>query len=194
MKSKVLYYSVVTLTVLFTIGCAGLAMVLHGQTLVDWQLTLGCGMLSAAGLTALLFRHLAWLTRTANRWVNGIAGMVMFTSAIMAAFYALNYYGADDTTIHTERVMIDGKFRREHYRSRRVGRHTMARGERYYTYHINVMFADGRRKEIALSTGEYARVRTGDSIDYTMEQGLFGIPVIKNRRPPVPDYRRYRGH
>ena len=167
---------------LVAITAAGLAMVIQNDTMVTWWIpTLIC-ILIAVPIGFAVKRPMGRILPTNNRWVGAIAGTVVAYALLIGAFYSLNYYASDSDTSRQFKVAITKKTTREHYRVRRIGRNRVGRGEKYYTHTVTVEWPDLRTKELSVGANEYARLRIGDSISLTTRDGLFGIPVIKNKK------------
>ena len=167
---------------LVAVSAAGMAFVIQNDTMVEWWLpTVICAML-AISVGYALRRPFGLILPTDNRLLAGTVGAVVAYSILIGAFYALNYYMSDSATSRQFKVAITGKTTEEHYRVRRVGRNRVGRGEKYYTHSVTVEWPDGRLKKLAVAVGEYNKLRTGDSISLTTEDGLLGLPVIKDKK------------
>ena len=167
---------------LVAISAAGLAMVIQNDTMVTWWIpTLIC-ILIAVPIGVAVKKPLGRILPTNNRRVGAVAGIVVAYTLLAGAFYSLNYYASDSDTSHQFKVAITKKTTKEHYRVRRIGRNRVGRGEKYYTHAVTVEWPDLRPKELSVGAHEYARRRIGDSISLPTRGGLFGIPVIKNKK------------
>ncbi|MDE7387543.1 MAG: hypothetical protein K2N28_10460 [Muribaculaceae bacterium] len=167
---------------LLAVSAAGLSLVIHHNTMIQWWIpTLIC-ILPAVPVGYALRRPLSHVLPTRRLWVSAATGIALTYALLTGAFYTLNYYVADSHTSRQFKVAITNKTTREHYRVRRIGRNRVGRGEKYYTHSVTVRWPDNRTKELPVTANEYARLRTGDSISLTTQDGLFGIPVIKNKK------------
>lgn len=161
------------------VACYSLAMSLYGNTLVVWWAPVAGCVAASALASAVMWRMWPWITGTRRVAVNYICSLVMATGVLLAAFFGCNYMYADSSSLHKESVSVERKFSKKHHRTRRVGRRTYTTGESYYTYHVEVRFADGRLKEMAVPAGRYNRLRTGGTMTLDMERGMWGLPVIR---------------
>lgn len=167
---------------LVAISAAGLAMVIQNDTMVAWWIpTLIC-ILIAVPVGLAVKGPLGRILPTDNRWVTTAVGAIMAYALLIGAFYSLNYYASDSDTSRQFKVGINQKTTHEHYRVRRIGRNRVGRGEKYHTHSVTIQWPDHRTKELSVAANEYARLRTGDSILLTTQDGLFGIPVIKDKK------------
>lgn len=105
---------------------------------------------------------------------------LMFAGIIAGTFMTLNYAFAAADTARTERVEVKRKYVEKHYRSKRVSRNRYTRGEPYYEHCIDVEFRNGKVCPVKLGVEKYRRVSRGDTLDATVERGLFGFSVMKN--------------
>lgn len=158
-----------------------LSVSLYGDTLVKPWVPFGIAAL--IGIGSIAFSGV-WgaLTGTSKRWANALYGIVVVGAIASFAIIGGNYFFADDSTAHIENVAVVGKYREKHYKSRRVSRRVYTRGAPYYTYHVTVEFADGRRKSLKVPLKRYNRIRNGSMRELTLQTGLFGMPVIKGSK------------
>lgn len=170
---------------------AGMATVLHRNTIVAWQWPVIISLIVGATV-ALNFRSfIAYLTGVANTAVNyAVAAAFVFAISI-GAFYTVNYYWSDPDTVVTCRAEVTRKYREEHYQVRRLSRNRTVHGQKYYVYFMEIRLHDGRLKPMSITAGEYSRLKAGRSVDLAVEKGFFGIPVIKNSAFPVNQYKRF---
>ena len=183
----------VTLVAIFMVAAAalGMSVALQGVTLVEWWLpALAC--LVVAVLPGMLLRGLARrLTGSAKGWLNVAVATALAFVVLLGAFYTLNFYGAEPSSATTCEAHVTAKSTGERRQTRRVGRHRVASGPVQTVYYITATLPDGRSKRFEVSVSEYARTRTGATIDLTVEKGMLGAPVIVNRRPHVRPHQRY---
>ncbi|MDE6126569.1 MAG: hypothetical protein K2G30_06405 [Muribaculaceae bacterium] len=165
--------------VLAVMATGGGAAFFYANTLVEWWLPLVVALCAALLFWVLMKGAWARWWPGAYGWLRCVAHFAIF--APLAAFVLLgaNYAGADDATLHGERVEVERKYREKHYRNRRVGRNRYVKGEPYYTYKVEVRFADGRLKTLDYPLERYNCVRQGAPLTLEMEAGLLGWPVIR---------------
>ena len=166
----------------------GLASVLQRNTIIDWWIPAGACALLALPCGILLKGFIGKLTLFKKAIWNILAGIVFSLSVFIGTFYALNYYNSDESSAKEFSALITNKFTEEHHRTQRVSRNHVIRGDKYLVYCISVEMPDGRRKKMEVSPGEYIKIRVGKHIKLQIEDGLFGIPVIKNMKFPVRQY------
>lgn len=151
---------------------------LYGKTIVEPWLPYGIALLLGVASIAVSG---VWrcLTGTSRWWINALYGFAVVGALSAFAIIGGNYYMADESTAHTEEVKVVDKYREKHYKSRRVSRRVYTRGAPYWTYHVTVEFADGRRKPIEVTKKRYAKIKSGSIRELTLQKGLFGMPVVK---------------
>lgn len=172
----------------FILMCFGtLAAVLWEKTLIEWWVVPSGAL--AVGFGTAFFAGQKWsvLTTTSNRPLNrtvhALATTVVLTCCVIGANYL---WTKEDSAVGVETV-VESKVRKEHQRTRRVGRHRYVNAGVWYSYHLDVRMPDGRLKTIEVSRGEYSRSREGNVKKLTLQQGLLGIPVIKKVDNPAED-------
>lgn len=189
-RNKVWRMTVAAALVLMATASLGISISIQGYTLVEWwKPVCGCGLLGLVA-SGRLHKAMRRLTGTTGAALNYAAAFVLSFSMVSGCFYAVNFYQSDAGSRQVCSALVVSKYAKEHYRVRRVSRHTAARGEKYYTYHVGVRLPDGREKSVAMPVDEYVKVRKGQRVSISVEEGLFGIPVIKGRRFPVTKYKR----
>lgn len=151
---------------------------LYGKTIVEPWLPYGIALLLGVASIA-VWGVWRCLTGTSRWWINALYGFAVVGALSAFAIIGGNYYMADESTAHTEEVKVVDKYREKHYKSRRVSRMVYTRGAPYWTYHVTVEFADGRRKPIEVTKKRYAKIKSGSIRELTLQKGLFGMPVVK---------------
>lgn len=172
----------------------GGTLAIYGNTVVSWYLPLAVGLLLAAATARPCQRMWQWLLGTADRRISAAIHVVAATGVFAFILLGINYFGADDSTLHEERVALLSRHSEKHYRQRRVGRNRYVRGDPYYQYYMTVRLADGREKELSITRNYYHNIARHDSVTLRLENGMLGLPVIrrKGRTTEVPpsSYRR----
>lgn len=192
-KLRVVLQIVVALLV---VSAYGYAVMESGYTLVA-----PVPVWIAVSAVALILSVLAWriwvpLTDSCNKVVNILVGALVSAGILAAAFYGLN--AAFPSEVYSEKGVVVRKYRKEHHRTKRIGRRSYGRGEKYYTYHVDVITRSGTPFEWEISLEKYNRVREGYNATCEVENGLFGImcvvPSSLHISKPEPEYRepRYR--
>jgi len=120
-----------------------------------------------------------------RRWyANALTAAAFMFTLFLAAFYSLNYYKSRSDSSVTYQATVLNKISEEHYRTRRISRHHSVRGEKYRVYSLLLQMPDGKTKEVRVTPEQFIRCANGRPITVNLEQGLFGIPVIKNLKLP----------
>ena len=170
---------VVALVFLTFIGY-GAAISLSARTMIWFPAVVLTSFAIAALLgVAIAVRRGGFLGIRNRILASGVAALIL-TGVLSGAFLTLNYVFTADGSAHTERVAVTRKYREKHYRSKRVSRNRYTRGEPYYEHCIDIEFDNGKVCQIKLGMEKYRRVSTGDTLQATIEKGLFGFPVMKN--------------
>lgn len=167
--------------IFIAIGLWGGAMALYGRTSVEWMLPLAVGLFMSALTVRPMARMWKWLLESGSSLLAGTVHILAMTGVFAFIFLGANYWLADDSTLHEERVALLGRDREKHYHTRRVGRHRYVRGNPYYVYYITVRLPDGREKRMQTSLGFYNSLTRKDSVTLEMESGGLGMPVIRQK-------------
>lgn len=154
------------------------AVIIYANTLVEWWIPLSITAVAAAALWMPLKGVWRKWLQTESGWTPPVTHFAAFILGGCALLLALNYFGADDSTIHREEATVVSKTSHKRHHSRRVGRRRYTTGEPYYVYDLNLRFSDGRTKSIRVEAAQYNRTRTGATLTLQMERGLLGWPVI----------------
>ncbi|MBD5247479.1 MAG: DUF2500 domain-containing protein [Barnesiella sp.] len=163
------------------VAAAGLAFALQNETIIEWWIPVTACALPAIPAGYLLRKPFCDIIVNSNRWLGGAAAAFFIFTLLIGAFYTINYYGADENNPRQLNAKVTEKITSEHYRTRRVSRNRTVRGEKYNTYSVNVTMPDGRSKILPVSIGQYSRLHAGDNVTLTTCDGLFGVPVIKEK-------------
>lgn len=171
--------------ILVVLAFLGTGIALQSNTLIDWWKPAALCFLPAAVAGFLMEGKLQWATTAHSRLINVAAGIFISFSILYGCFIAMNYVKSDADTSESFKASVVGKYSEERYRVKRVARHRTTRGEKYHVYCILVSLPDGKTKKVEVSPGEYIKIKKGQKLELKIEDGLFGIPVIKNLRLPV---------
>lgn len=189
MKSRNVVAAVIL--TLVAVAFLGISAVIQRNTIIEWWKPAAACLPAACALALLLRKAMPRVTRSDNSLVNFAAAAALSFSVILGSFYALNFYNSRPDTVTTQNALITGKYSEEHYRTKRISRNRTTRGEKYYVYGIIATLPDGKTKKIEVSVGQYAQLRRGQKLELKIEQGYFGVPVIKNLKFPARTSRRY---
>lgn len=185
MKTKTRIFAAIRLAVAGTVCLAagGAGMVIYGHTLVAWWQPV-----AAAALTALLTLPAGaarWhiVTGTTGRAANALFHLCAVGAVAYFALLAGNYATADKASAVEKKAMVTRKYRKQHTRYRRTGRHRARPDGTYDTFHLTVTFeGGGREKELTVTRQEYNRVRTGAARTFIVQKGGLGFAVIKQAK------------
>lgn len=171
---------VIGLLAVFTLVLYGAAVALHRNTIIDYRLVVGIVSIIAITTGIVLINPLKRLCSDIDLWMKVVASIIFAGGLYLFSFYGLNYYFADKTTIHEEKVVVERKYYEVHHHSQRAGRRGYSRGTPYNVYYIEIAFPNGRMKTLQISRSKYQKTHKGDKITFQMEKGLLGFPVIKS--------------
>lgn len=174
---------------LASIFLSGLALTLHGRTVVDVRISVVAGA-GAAVVVSILLRRAVCALSGENRMAGFILTAVFVFSLGTGLFYAVNYYGSDKDSAVKHQAEVTRKFTEEHYQVRRVSRNRAVRGRKYKVYRIDVALPGGHVKRIDVPAGRYSKIKKGGKLELSVEKGFFGVPVIKGIEFPVYKYER----
>lgn len=180
------------IAIMLVIGMYAWALALFGNTLASpW------GPALASAIVALAL----WLP-LANTWRRVLPGQKTVwqmaahafaaTGTVLFAIMALNYYGADSTSTHTEKATVVNRYVKERQQTRRIRSRVYSTGKKYNVYYMTLRFDDGRTKEMQITASRYNRVRVGRQLSFPVSRGLLGMPVIKGNKTLSDDDSRRR--
>lgn len=191
MKNKAWRIASVVVLALIVTASLGVSKVLQGYTFVEWwKPAAGCALFATVASVGLR-KPMHILTGMDKAALNYAAAFVCLFSIALGCFYALNFCCSDAGSKQEYSAPVVRKYSEEHYRVRRLSRHKAAKGEKYHVYCIGIALPDGRVKRIEVPVGEYAKVRKGQRVSLSIEEGFFGIPVMKGLQLPVRQYKRF---
>ncbi len=165
--------------VVIVFGCVAFSMVLQRNTLVDWWMpAAACLPLACVG-GWFLAPSMRMLTAVESKAINVLAGIILAGSVIVTGAYSLNFYLSKPETAHGIEAKVVNKYSevRKSKRSRRT------------VYTIVIKLPDSRHKNFEVPVADFNRYRNGDAITLHVEDGFFGIPVIKEMRLPAPHHK-----
>lgn len=155
------------------------AYVIYGDTIIPFRESITIPLLAAAVTAPFLYRRWAWLTTSANKYFN-IVFHILFAGCIFySAFLLCNFYISDPQSAYTEEAVVKSKEVKKSRKTRRIGRRRYAYDGMRYEYCLQVALPDNTLKEITVSRNIYNRTRIEYPIILSLEEGLFGYPVIK---------------
>lgn len=182
---KVAMKRTVTIIILLAIAiiALGLAVTLQGKTLVEWWKPAAVCAVPAVAAGILSANVVGRLMRWNKRWLNASAMSILSFSLILGAFYTINFHMADDSSSTTCDVVVVNKFTQERYYTKRQGRRNV-RGEKYNVYSVVIKLPDESTKKLSVAVGQYVRTRIGQKFKIEINNGFFGLPVIKEIKFP----------
>lgn len=163
---------------LIVITGLGMALALQRNTLIDWKYPAAICLGPAIILTG-LFARAGWLRKP----LEMLLAAVITYSAAIGGFYTLNFYITDPASHHELHATVTAKNREERYRTRRLSRNRITRGEKYTVYTATLRLPDGREKRMEIRPQEYITMRVGRRITLQTETGLFGVSIIQLPHP-----------
>ncbi|MDE5845275.1 MAG: hypothetical protein K2H32_02925 [Muribaculaceae bacterium] len=180
-KSGSNWRTIVLVVVLFiSFVMFGFGLAIYGNTLTKWWIPVVPALTFAAVTTPLFVKRWRGLTESRSSIYNAACHIFTAFSVAYFLFLGCNYFFADDSTLVVEKTEVVKKYSKTHTRYRRVSRNRRVPDGHYFTYHILLRFSDGREKEQEVKLQSYNRIRTGSTRDVKVENGLFGLAVIKH--------------
>lgn len=165
---------------IMAIALLGMAIALHGRTVLDWWIPSASCLLLSIPAAYYLIPLMRTLVRFEEAYLNYLAGFILSFALLVGGFYSLNYYMSAPSSHHEVSACILNKYTEERHEVKRVSRNRTVRGKPYKIYFIEVGLPEQKVKKIEVSAAAYKRYRKGQSMEFEMETGLFGVPVIKN--------------
>lgn len=155
--------------------------IFYSNTIITWWYPIAAALIPAAATAPRLYGKWRALTTSDKAVINVICHLVVVSSVLYASLLGANYLFADATTGHKVQATILAKHKETHDKYRTVGRRRRVKNGTYDTFHLCLGFADGRKKDMTVTRSEYNRVRTGGTKTMSLQRGLLGFTVIKNR-------------
>lgn len=141
-------------------------------------------------LLAYFLRNIATrISNTDNLIINLLISGILLSSCTSFTLLSANFF-ITDNKVHKENATIEKTYSKTFHRSRRVGRRYVTNGEPYKVYYIEVSFTDGTTKEIQLGEKGYGKLKKGDVLEFEIDKGCLGIPVIKSRLSNLVNQKR----
>jgi len=185
MSGRARYITTAVVMSLIVVACLGLSCVLQRNTLIEWWKPVAVCFLPSCAVGIALSRVIRAAGGVNKPWLTYVAGIVLSFSVIMTGFYTLNFYKSKPDTASVCQAVVARKYTKERFRTKRLSRHRSVRGEKYTVYCVDIELPGGWTKHFEVDAGEYARIRKGRKFDLDVEEGLFGVPVIKNMKLPI---------
>lgn len=158
-----------------------LILLLYDRTLVEWWRPTLIAIILAGALWFVCGNWWKRIWSHTGVWILAVGHFISMTGLMLLLVLAINKWGADHSTIHTEQVTVAERVRETHYHTQRVGRRHYRQGTPYYKYYLMLEFHDGRKKKYEVSLSRYNHTRTGSEMTLEMETGLLGYPVITGK-------------
>lgn len=169
---------VVGLVVIVFIFLAGGFLVLMEDTLVDRRLFLGIILAITLVSAVVGARYWTPVTKTHNYAINFIVHTVVVAIVLGSVIVMVNYFTADFENAEPEKVLVERKFQKTRYHSRRSGRRSYERGEPYQVYYLRLDLPKVGSRELQVSKKTYNQVRSGEEVSVLITKGGLGLPVV----------------
>lgn len=98
---------------------------------------------------------------------------------MIGTFYCINYFLSDPSTRYEYEAPVVRKYSEVRTRSHKTGKRSY-REEHYRVYIVEIQMEDGKIKKLEKPLRAYNRIKEGGTLRLLLEDGLFGIRVIKN--------------
>lgn len=178
MKNGKVALCVILLFVVLTMG--GIGIVCYGKTLASVWIGAGVAFVVASAMAPLFIPLWHRLTGSIKTWICLLCHYAFAGSLVFMLVFGFNYWCSDASSASYVKAEISSKYRKEHNRTRRVGRGRMIyTGEKWYSYFLTLTLPDGRTKDIEVPLSTYNRKSTGAIVEIETQRGLFGMDVIK---------------
>lgn len=118
------------------------------------------------------------LTKNFAKYVEYPITFVFVFSILSGTFYSLNYFNSDSSTREEYKVPVVGKFSEERVFNHREGRRSYSR-KKQIIYFIEIELNDGTKVKMQKPLHDYIKIKKGSRLKIAIEEGFFGIPVIK---------------
>lgn len=176
---NVMKYVGLVLGVMVLIFMVAGSVILLENTLINRIAIIGISIAIAVASSIPLAKYWGRITGMRNIWINSAINTAAVGIVICFSFLAINYFGADfasgDASGHG---VIERRYQKTRYRTRRVGRRTYAQGAPYQVYFLDVSIPGWGKRDFEVGKKKYDTVRTGDTVSLSMAQGSLGFPVV----------------
>lgn len=180
MKSWLDSYMRVILAAIAVTALGAVAVTLQRSTIIDGRVPAAVfAALSAVG-AVFLRGAFSRALRIPSRLIAAISGGALMWTATLCMFYSANYLFTRPASTAEYEAVITRKYTEQRYRTYRVGRRGGSRRVPYTAHCIDVQLPQGRVKTYTLTASQYIKARRGQRLHTVIEQGLFGIPVVKD--------------
>ena len=158
--------------ILYTIG-----YLFNEHTLVNWSTPVLISLMIAV-LTIPFYKMWTWLTTGEDKILNLLCHMICVGALSYASLLAGNYYWVDPASEKQEEVVVQNKYQKTRQKTRRVGRGRYVADETRKEYYLEVVFADGMKKNLHVSLSAYNKTSVGKTKVLALQKGFFGLSVI----------------
>lgn len=165
--------------IIFTLAFYGIALAISWNTLIPFWIPLVVSLFLSLLSGILLSTYWHPLTLSKSFWLNYAVHSVFLCGVLLCIFYAVNSAFPRRGSLHEEKCLVTKKIVKERHHSRRVGRGRYVQGEAYKVYSFEVRFPDGSEKEFPASIERYRRLHLDDTISLNLEEGFFGVPIVR---------------
>lgn len=130
---------------------------------------------------------------------NGLLHVVVLSALLSGVILSVNYFCASDGNFARERVIVENKYRKTEYQSRRISRRVYTRGNPYYVYEVELRFLKpefaARNKTVRIPKKQYDALRLGDTATVSLGRGALSMPVFNDRTlNPLHPRKKTRHH
>ncbi len=184
MSEKTKRISALVCMLLATAGF-GMSAALHRNTLIDWWIPPAVCTPFALASGLMLMRATGSALGIGSRTMNFATAFLLSLSVLLGAAYTLNFYKSRHDTARMAQATVVNKYSEQRTHTTRTHRHGTVRTEKRTAYVVVIEMPDGRRKKFDVTPGEFAKMSSRRTLSLKVEDGLLGVPVIKNMRLPI---------
>ncbi len=167
---------IISLMVILLLG--GTVWFFLGETFVNLWLFWGIILFVSVGTGLILGQRWSKVTKVSNFALNLGVHVVVFALFIAAAVLIVNYTTANLDSVPETKVLVEKKYTKTRYRSKRVTRKTYTRGEPYKVYFIDLEIPHLGERSFEVPRKVYTSLSTGDTATVRLGRGLLGLPVL----------------
>ena len=124
------------------------------------------------------YKMWTWLTAGEDKILNLLCHVICVGALSYASLLAGNYYWADPASEKKEEVVVQNKYQKTRQKTRRVGRGRYVADGTRKEYYLDVVFADGMKKNLHVSLSTYNKTSVGKTKVLALQKGFFGLSVI----------------
>ncbi|MDE7108375.1 MAG: hypothetical protein K2O49_00190 [Muribaculaceae bacterium] len=158
---------------------AGAILVESEITLINIPLFVSILFIIGMGIGVILRHPLRKLLPTLPLWLDAVIFAIFFASVAGGTLLLCNSLTADNSRFEETTVIVERKIIKTRHRGGSSGRRSYNPGTPYKVYYLEVLFPDGRKREIHPDYKVYQKAESGDSAYMKTGRGALGLQICE---------------